>query len=68
MGHTHTHTHTLSLSLSFLVFWWCSFLDGFNKAFNVVFFFRVYKKSAHKRFALLRQERVHIFFLNEIFN
>ncbi len=41
-----SHTHILSLSLSFLVFWWCSFLDGFNKAFNVVFFPMSTKKSS----------------------
>jgi len=45
---THTLSLSLSLALLFLVFWWCSVLDGFNKAFNVVFF-SVSTKNLHTK-------------------
>ncbi len=51
-----------SLSLSFLVFWWCSFLDGFDKAFNVVFFPPCPQKSCTQKISTLKtRESAHLF-------
>jgi hypothetical protein len=62
-------THTLSLCLClclclshFLFFGGVVFLMGLTKLSMWFFFSRVHKKIAHKRCALLRQERVQFFF------